>query len=253
MPNFFKLKSFFNFLLVAFFIFSSSLLTPYSVLAAPIKNHIRSRPGNIKTIQNTVQGQHKNQNKSKLNKRLPLIYLDPGHGALDFGAVIKRPHLEEKRLCLLTAHYTKQYLEKMGYRVSLTRSRDVYVTLDKRAYLANRFKAGLYISIHYNSCPNPAIAGIEVYYHDKPGKKKTVSSRRLASKVLQQMLVKTKARSRGVKRGNFLVIRDTKMPAILIEAGFLTNIKERNRIKQRQYLFTIAKGIANGINSFVKS
>lgn len=227
--------------------FVLALALPAFFFAAPIKNHVRNRPIQPLKQRQTVR------KKQGCNKTLPLIYLDPGHGALDFGAVIKRPLMQEKRLCLLTAHYAKRYLEQMGYPVSLTRSRDIYVSLEKRAYLANRFKAGIYVSIHYNSCPNPKIDGIEIYYCDQPGNKKTAVSRRLAQKVLQQMLVKTKASSRGVKRGNFLVLRETKMPSILVEAGFLTNACERNKINQKKYLFTIARGIANGINSFVKN
>lgn len=215
------------------------LILPVAFVAAPVRYQLNEKPICTRVVKKT-------------NTKLPLIYLDPGHGALDFGAVIKRPHVEEKKLCLLTAHYTKRFLEQLGYRVSLTRSRDIYVPLEKRAKLANRFKAGLYISIHYNSCPNPAIDGIEIYYYDKPGARKTVSSKRLAGKVLTQMLTKTKARSRGVKRGNFLVIRETKMPAILVEAGFMTNTKERNKIRQRKYLLMLSKGIAEGINSFIK-
>ncbi len=225
---------------------------PVVFVAAPIKNHVRSSLIRSSSVKPPVKQKVKSHKINRKNN-LPLIYLDPGHGALDFGAVIKRPHLEEKRLCLLTAHYTKRYLEKMGYPVSLTRSRDIYISLDKRAYLANRFKAGIYVSIHYNSCSNPAIDGIEIYYHNQPGSKKTVASKRLAQNVLQQMLIKTKAHSRGVKRANFLVLRETKMPAVLVEAGFLTNAKERGKINQRQYLFIIARGIANGINSFVKN
>ncbi len=236
MSDFLKLKH--------VFLFFISLLAlsalPTNLVAAPIRYQLNDRPMRTKAVKKT-------------NNKLPLIYLDPGHGALDFGAVIKKPHVEEKKLCLLTAHYTKRCLEQLGYRVSLTRSRDIYVPLEKRASLANRFKAGLYISIHYNSCSNPAIDGIEIYYHDKPGARKTVSSKRLAGKVLTQMLAKTKARSRGVKRGNFLVIRETHMPAILVEAGFITNARERNKIRQRQYLLMLAKGIAEGINSFIKS
>jgi N-acetylmuramoyl-L-alanine amidase len=181
----------------------------------------------------------------------PLIYLDPGHGGLDFGAIIKSPHCVEKRLCLTTAHYTKRYLEKMGYRVSLTRSRDFFVSLQNRVHVANRANAGIYVGIHYNSCPNPEVSGIEVYYYNS-NDKRSFSSKRLASNVLNKSVLRTHALSRGVRKGNFYIIRETDMPSILIEAGFLTNQKERSKIKQRVYLEDVAKGIADGIDQFVK-
>lgn len=219
-------------------VFLLSIICPLVLVSSPVRFRLNEKPMLTKLV--------------KKNNHAPLIYLDPGHGALDFGAVIRNPRVEEKRVCLLTAHYAKRYLEQLGYRVSLTRSRDTYVPLEKRAGLANRFKAGIYISIHYNSCPNPAIDGIEIYYYDLPGNRKTASSKKLAKSVLNRMIVKTGARSRGIKRGNFLVIRETKMPAILVEGGFLTNAQERNKIRQRKYLLTVAKGIAEGINAFVK-
>lgn len=182
----------------------------------------------------------------------PLIYLDPGHGGLDFGAIIKSPHFVEKKLCLTTAHYTKRHLEQMGYRVSLTRSRDFFVSLPNRVNVANRAKAGIYVGIHYNSCPNPEVSGIEVYYSDS-GDRRSASSKKLGNSVLNKTVFRTQALSRGVRKGNFYIIRETEMPSILIEAGFLTNQMERNKIRQRVYIDDIARGIAEGIDRFVQN
>ena len=181
----------------------------------------------------------------------PLIYLDPGHGGADFGAVIKNPYFAEKRLCLTTAHYTKRHLEQMGYRVSLTRSRDFYLPLDKRVTLANRSGAGIFVAIHFNSCPNKNANGIEVYYTDSKNKR-SVISQKLASHVLQKSVELTQAKSRGVKTANFYVTKQTAMPSILIESGFLTNAEEMEKIGKRDYLNKIAKGIAAGIDNFVR-
>lgn len=179
----------------------------------------------------------------------PLIFLDPGHGGLDFGAMIKSPHVEEKRLCLATAHYIKRYLEQKGYRVSLTRSRDFFVPLDRRTSLANKARAGIFLSIHYNSCPNDTANGIEVFYSEDSNTRSKIS-KKLAEAVLQTTALRTEAKSRGVKKGNLFVLKQTNMPAVLIEAGFLTNPEERDKIKQRDYLDKIAKGIAEGIDKF---
>ena len=180
----------------------------------------------------------------------PLIYLDPGHGGLDQGAIIKSP--QEKRLNLVTAHYAKRYLEKKGYRVSLTRSRDFFVPLDRRVTLANNARAGIFVSIHYNSCPNDSVSGLEIFYSEDSNKR-SLSSKKLAEAILQKTTQQTEANSRGVKKGNHLfVLRQTDMPSVLLEAGFLTNPEERAKIKSREYLDKIARGIAEGIDKFVK-
>ncbi|MBN1915071.1 MAG: N-acetylmuramoyl-L-alanine amidase [Parachlamydiales bacterium] len=176
----------------------------------------------------------------------PLVILDSGHGGQDQGAVIKYPHTEEKKLNLTTAYQTKKYLERLGYRVVMTRYCDHYVPLSARVAKANQSRAVLFISIHYNSCPNALANGVEVFYGESPQGKK------LARQVLSRVLINTKAKSRGVKEGKFYVIRQTKMPSILIECGFLTNTEEREKIRDHRYLDQIARGIAEGIDQFMR-
>jgi len=185
------------------------------------------------------------------NFKKPLIFIDPGHGGLNLGAVIKKPRMEEKRYCLITAHYVKRYLEQLGYRVSLTRSRDFFVPLKRRVFLANRAKAGIFLSIHYNSSKNRKARGVEIFYNKAKNRRGYVS-KLLAKSVINKMVFRTKIKSRGVKTGNYLVLRETKMPSILIEAGFLTNLEDRKNIRRRDYLQKIARGIAEGVDRFVK-
>lgn len=190
--------------------------------------------------------------KNKTIKR-PVIVLDAGHGGRDEGAKIRYPYLEEKRLTLSATLYAKKYLEQLGYKVILTRDKDFFIPLQKRADMANSAKAEIFVSIHFNSCPNKIAHGIEIYYHNSSeNKPKAKSSQNLASCVLSDVIKKTNARSRGVRRGKFHVIRETKMPAILVEAGFLTNPQERDNIRKPAYLEKISLGIAQGIESFIK-
>jgi N-acetylmuramoyl-L-alanine amidase len=183
-------------------------------------------------------------------KEKPIIILDPGHGGKDQGARV-RP-LEEKKLTLRTAYLTKKHLEELGYRVILTRARDIFLPLGSRVSLANRRASSLFVSIHYNSAASPSANGIEVYYYGKGLKKRREESKQLATMVLQQMINKTGAKSRGVKQGNFQVIRETTMPGILVEAGFITNAEERGLIATQTYLDKLAKGIALGLDRYVK-
>ena len=184
----------------------------------------------------------------------PLVVLDAGHGGLDVGAKIRYPYCEEKKMALLTTQLTKKYLEQMGYRVVMTRSSDFFVPLKKRVTIANKSPSKAFVSVHFNSCPNKIAHGIEIFYCNySKNKKRNLASRKLAENVLARTTTRTQSISRGVKRGNFVVVRDTSMPSILIEGGFITNPKERDKLRQRQHLDKLAKGIAEGLDRFVKT
>ncbi len=180
----------------------------------------------------------------------PVIILDPGHGGTDEGTKVNA--VLEKRVALVATLLTKTRLEELGYQVVLTRSRDVFVSLPRRVSLANKAQGSLFVSIHFNSAPSPEAKGIEVFYYNSKELWRSRASKRLASCVLGGMIDETGARSRGVKQGNFHVIRETSMPAILVEGGFITNKEERIKLRDRSYLDKIALGIAEGIDKYMK-
>lgn len=184
-----------------------------------------------------------------------VVVVDPGHGGDDYGTHSNgKPTYHEKHLNLATAKMLKTYLEQNGITVIMTRKDDVFIALDKRAEFANRMKPTLFVSVHYNSAPSKEADGVEVfYYRCEKDKKRTKESRLLAKAVLDQVILATKANSRGVKNGNFAVIRETKMPAILIEGGFLTNDKEMEKIKDPNYMKKIAWGISQGVKSYLNT
>lgn len=181
------------------------------------------------------------------------IVLDPGHGGDDFGThSSSKPRYHEKSLNLSTSFLVKTYLEQLGYKIVMTRKDDRFISLERRAELANELTPNIFVSIHYNSAPSKEAYGIEVfYYRTDEDKERTAESKKLASSILKAVIGETKAKSRGVKHGNFAVIRHTKMPAILIEAGFLTNDDEMQKIKDPAYMKKLAWGIAQGIDNFV--
>lgn len=185
--------------------------------------------------------------------RPPLVVIDPGHGGKHLGARSKRHSFEEKQFTLPVAKRVEELLKAYGYRTRLTRTSDVFVGLEQRAAFANEHHGDVFISIHFNSAPsNYDVHGIEVYFfgtsnpstHSKEG-------RRLSQSVLKQVITQTGAKSRGIKSARFAVLRQTRMPAALIEGGFLTNAKERARIKNSAYLEKIARGIAAGIHNYL--
>jgi N-acetylmuramoyl-L-alanine amidase len=180
-----------------------------------------------------------------------VIFLDPGHGGFDVGA---RMHgVNEKSLTLSTALLVRKYLKERNYRVIMTRMRDVFIPLDQRSSIANRTRSHLFVSFHFNAAKSSDANGIEVFYYDSKDKIRASSSRKLARLVQNRMIEKTGARDRGIKGGNFHVIRETKMPAILIEGGFITNDKERTKLSDLNYRDKLAHAITDGVDTYFKS
>ena len=180
-----------------------------------------------------------------------LIMIDPGHGGFDRGAIAQK--IQEKTLSLSTATLVKHFLNEKGYRVLLTRSRDIFLSLSKRATIANRTKSALFVSIHYNAFKNSQVEGIEIYYYNKGPRWRQNRSKKLAEEVLEGMIATTRAKNRGIKPGNFYVIRETHMPAILIEGGFITHPQEGIHLSNQNYLEKLAHAIADGIEKYCKS
>jgi N-acetylmuramoyl-L-alanine amidase len=178
-----------------------------------------------------------------------IIFIDPGHGAGDEGA--KLQGCIEKNLCLLTGLHLRNLLEAKGYQIVMTRSHDEYVALNRRVEMANQSNCALFVSIHYNSAKSKEACGVEIFYPKHADQRQSLS-KQLAVKVLDKMVGKTGAKSRGIKVGNYHVIRETTMPAILIEGGFITHPIEGVHLTSLHYIHLLSEGIAEGIESYLK-
>lgn len=179
----------------------------------------------------------------------PTIVIDPGHGGTDEGA--KVGSFVEKKITLKLSQLLRQALEFRGYKVRMTRTKDEYVSLAQRVELASLVKGKLFLSLHCNSSPvNKDVQGVEIFYYESKDTQRQKSSKRLASQALHCFLQQTGAYSRGVKKGNFYVIRETDMPSVLIEIGFLTHSEERHRLNDPVYLEKIAHGIATSVDRY---
>ncbi len=184
----------------------------------------------------------------------PTIVIDVGHGGTDRGARGHLPYCEEKKLCLLTARLVRKYLDQLGYHVVMTRNTDHFISLPKRVEIAAQSDANIFVSVHFNSSRSTEAQGIEVFFCDsKEDKVRTTASRKLADSILTRLIRRTSANSRGVKKGNFYVIRENTIPAVLVEGGFISNPKERALLKTRDYQEKIAQGIADGIDQYFKA
>jgi N-acetylmuramoyl-L-alanine amidase len=151
------------------------------------------------------------------------------------------------------ARLVKKHLNQLGYRVVMTRNTDVFISLAKRVEIASQASGDLFVSIHCNSTRSPLAQGIEIFFHDnKEDKTRSNASRNLADTILGKLIRRTSAVSRGVKKGNFYVIREAEMPAVLVESGFLSNPGERALLRTREYQEKLARGIVDGVDSFFK-
>lgn len=183
------------------------------------------------------------------------IIIDPGHGGDDLGAKsTTMPVYSEKNFNLVTARFLQTSLQQLGHPTILTREKDVFVGLSQRAAIATKPGSEIFVSVHFNAAQSPDAEGIEVfYYDDKKDPTRTKASKALAQAIFTKVLAATHARSRGVKHGNYHVIRETAVPAILIEGGFLTNPNELASIKDPTYLKKLAWGAAQGIDQYLKA
>ncbi len=167
------------------------------------------------------------------------VFLDAGHGGKDPGGVGNG--LREKDISLSVTMKVGKILKQHGVVVGYSRTTDIFITLGERSNMANRFSADLFLSIHCNAFGDGSASGVEVYSYLESKKGAELS------KDIYENIIADKAytQKRGVKTANFSVIKNTIMPAALVELGFITNQKDANILKDRQD--DLAKALAKGI------
>lgn len=174
------------------------------------------------------------------------IMLDPGHGGSDPGAPGVGSGVWESALTLRITALVQAELSRLGYQVLSTRRADRFVSLGARTDYANSVLPYVFVSIHCNSIEDPSFEGIMTFYHAS-----SAAGARLAACVHSEALAATGAVDKGVRTANFFVLRETVMPATLIECGFLTSKGECAKLTDPAYQARLAHGIARGIDKFV--
>ncbi len=172
------------------------------------------------------------------------VVIDPGHGGHDNGGQWGKVY--EKHLALDTATRLESTLQKMGYQTVLTRRSDYFITLPERVSTGNRYRNAIFVSIHYNYTWKEQVSGLETFYYNSEGQ-------RLAELVQNSIVRNTHTVDRNAKFARFYVIRNSTLPAILVEGGFVSNETERNRMKSAWFRDLIARGIAEGIQRYRRS
>jgi N-acetylmuramoyl-L-alanine amidase len=173
------------------------------------------------------------------------VVLDAGHGGKDPGAP-NRYGPTESILVMDAVHRIAQLLVQRNVHVILTRSDDTFIELNERADIANRARADLFVSIHADSHPDADIDGFTVYIARQVGSETKALAARAAESLNRQIPT-----CRGIRKQDFRVLVKTKMPAILIEMGYLTNRTEAAKLSTLGYRQRVAEAIADSIVAYI--
>lgn len=173
------------------------------------------------------------------------IMADPGHGGRDVGAV-GPTGLREKDVVLAVCLRLQELLSPE--RVLLTRSTDAYLTLAARARLANAASVSACVSVHCNAHTTPQAHGVETFH--LTGRPRAAV---LAQHLQRQLVAATGWRDRGVKTATFALVRLPRMPAALVELGFISNPAEEARLRDEVFRARLAQALADGIMGFLVS
>tara|TARA_B100000161_G_scaffold218410_1_gene163447 strand:+ start:415 stop:1143 length:729 start_codon:yes stop_codon:yes gene_type:complete len=202
----------------------------------------------------------RNQNSSFTDKGVPdhfklpkveenkfSVVIDPGHGGPDPGA-IGIGGIRETDVVLEVSKIVKKLLSEKGVKARLTRKYEVDLNLPRRVSIANSSDADIFVSIHANASRGKRrdINGLETFYF------RGWRGRLLAKRIQQQILrVSPGSPDRGVKQGRFYVIKNTSMPAVLVEIGFLTGRLDARRLEKTGHRRRIAYAITKGILEYL--
>jgi N-acetylmuramoyl-L-alanine amidase len=167
------------------------------------------------------------------------VVVDAGHGGHDRGG-IPGQRVSEKAMTLDVAQRLRKVLEASGYRVVMTRNSDVFVPLGTRCAIANSYRNGIFVSVHFNSAKRRGASGIETYFYSR-------DSLALASAIHHYVAGGAPSENRGLRRRGYYVLRRTNVPAVLVECGFLTNPTEAAYAETASYRQKLAEAIAAGV------
>ena len=206
-------------------------------------------------------------NKISNARPIKTVVLDPGHGGADSGAI--GPRGNEKTYALDVALSAREQLLRAGFKVEMTGSSDQTVALEDRVAFANQFSNAIFISIHFNSAPGGS--GVETYAlapagvpsnastenhpssvetHWNQGNAQDPANIALAAAVQGAVLSRVSVFDRGVRHARFRVLRDIRIPAVLVEAGFLNDPVEGAHIATPHYQEQLGQAIAQAVSAY---
>ncbi|MEK4652921.1 N-acetylmuramoyl-L-alanine amidase [Niallia sp. FSL W8-0954] len=170
------------------------------------------------------------------------IVIDPGHGGKDSGTIGIIGTLE-KTLNLRTAKLLANKLEASGAKVILTRKNDFFIPLQTRVDISHFYHADAFISLHYDSISDRSVNGVTSYYY-------TSNQKKLATSLHKSIIEATDRKDRGVKQNSYIVLKQNRQPASLLELGYLSSPAEEQTLLSNKYQETITTAIHNGLENY---
>lgn len=245
------------------------------------KSPYNSEIANLKSINKEVE-KFIEDSKFQIKK----IIIDPGHGGKDPGAVGKNGLCEKDCTLNIALELSKLIREKLNLNTVLTREKDIYVSLPERCNIANREKGDIFISIHMNANVCREMNGTEVYIYGSDatdkisrgvamrenigvnlkksvysvlsdmGRKSNENLSILLAGCIEDSLVESLGivgrNNKKIMRAPFYVLANTKMPAVLVEVAFITNLEEEKKLRDVKFRKDVASAIFLGIDNFIR-
>lgn len=180
-----------------------------------------------------------------------IITIDPGHGTCEQGVVHKETGITESPINLAVSLKIKKLLQKQGFTVIMTRERENHENissredLKRRVDIARSHHADIFVSIHVNQFPDPKYFGAQCFFNPK-----NAESRSLAQIIQEELKLIDPENFREALPQDLYVLRETSMPAVLVEMGFISNTKDRKRLQDPHFQDKIAYAVVRGIQRF---
>lgn len=182
------------------------------------------------------------------------VCIDPGHGGRDPGAISKWG-LQEKEVVLATARLLKEELKSRGFDARLTRDGDTFIELEDRPAIASQTGCDVFVAVHANAIRDPSYRGLEIFYWYGSWSAASAASRREGvelAEAIKRAAEREGLTVRNMRGADYKVLRYAKVPATLVEIGFLTNRAEEQALRTRAYRRRVARAIAEGIDAYRK-
>jgi len=180
-------------------------------------------------------------NNRSAKYREMLIVIDPGHGGRDPGATSISGKPESEIVLDIALRYNK-LLTEAGFRTYMTRvdnlNSNIKLELPDRADVANKLNADMFVSVHGNSWTNSIVNGFETYYHPND-----IEGKKIAQIFQDEVIKNIQINNRGAKPGDLFVLRNTTMPSVLVETGFLSNASDEAKLLSTEYRQQVAEAM----------
>jgi N-acetylmuramoyl-L-alanine amidase len=227
-----------------FILLVASLSILSSARALPAPSSLSDREHRVNASHPTptpVQQQQRRVAVREADRPSTVVVIDAGHGGHDRGGIAGQ-RVSEAMMNLDVALRLRSVLQSYGYRVVMTRDSDVFIPLGMRVAIGNSYRDAIFVCIHFNATPRRSASGIETYFYSS-------QSLGLASAIHYYVAGGAPSENRGVRRRGFYVLRNTRIPSVLVECGFLTNPTEAQYAQNSAYRQKLALEIAHGIQN----